>query len=146
MRKLVGSRSIIYIINLSCNKVVWICIKYLWHRFIYQIYRIMDMFLYVLWNEHLARPSIPQLTLQTPSFQVWFSIMKGAECFPIQINYWGYDMVNFFYPSFVSLPEVHLYYCSIISLLLKIKGVLCTTKWFMFSRPYVAFAKHIVGT
>ena len=55
-------------------------------------------------------------------------------------------MVNFFYPSFISLPEVHLYYCSIISLLLKIKGVLCTTKRFMLSRPYVAFAKHIVGT
>ena len=55
-------------------------------------------------------------------------------------------MVNFFYPSFISLPEVHLYYCSIISLLLKIKGVLCSTKWFMLSRHCVAFAKHIVGT
>ena len=112
-----------------------------------------DVFLYM--NGYQWRPYVsfcpgqcpdPQLTLQTPFFQVWFSIMKGAECFPIQINYWGYDMVNFFYPSFISLPEVHLYYCSIISLLLKIKGVLCTTKWFMLSRHCVAFAKHIVGT
>ena len=143
MWKLVDSRSIIYIINSFVIRLFEfasnICGIVSYIRFIV-------MFLYLLWNDYLVRLSIPQLALQTPSFQVWFSIMKGAECFPIQINYWGYDMVNFFYPSFISLPEVHLYYCSIISLLLKIKGVLCTTKRFMLSRPYVAFAKHIVGT
>ena len=110
----------------------------------------INMFLYLLWNDYLGRLSIPQLTLHTPFFQVWFSIMTGAECFPIQINYWGYDMVNFFYPSLILLPEVHLLYCAIISLLLQVKVCLVFTmfdfsiKSYNYSQTYCISKTHSV--